>query len=407
MATSYGDIAKEFGLTPQTKAVMTKEQKGSLFIGIPRETTFQEKRVALTPDSVELLVNRGHQIRVESNAGAASKFTDREYSEAGAEIVFDKKQVYEANIVLKVAPPAEDEIDLLKFGQIIFSPVHLPTLNKEYIQKLMSKKVTSIAYEYLQDESGAYPIVRTVSEIVGSTAVLIAAEYLSNANKGQGVIFGGVLGIPPTRVVVLGAGTVGEYVTRAAFGLGANVKVFDNNIYKLSRLQNNVGQRVFTSVTNPTTLADELSRADVAVGAMHSKTGRTPVIVTEAMVANMKPGAVIVDVSIDQGGCFETSEMTTHDKPTFVKHDVVHYCVPNISSRVSKTASYALSNILTPVLLKVQEHGGFEKFLVNSAGTRNGVYLYKGSMCNQNMGRAFDLKYTNLDLIMSTRSFGS
>jgi len=258
-----------------------------------------------------------------------------------------------------------------------------------------------LAYEYLQDESGAYPIVRAISEIAGSTAVLIASEYLSNVNKGQGVILGGIAGIPPTRVLILGAGIVGQNVARTALGLGATVKVFDNSVYKLMRLQDNLGHRIYTSVTNPSILQQELAKADVAVGAIHSESGRAPMIVTEDMVRSMQPGSVIIDVSIDQGGCFETSRITSHDKPVFIEHEVIHYCVPNISSRVSKTASFAISNILTPILLKTQKYGGFENYLLRSKGTRHGVYMYHGSLTNKHLSKKFQMKYTDLDLIMT------
>lgn len=400
-SSSFDDIAKEFGFRPQPETLAVRSKSDALFIGIPRESTFQEKRIALSPESVALLVNSGHRVIIESKAGEGSNFPDILYTEAGAEITADTKKVFEAHIIIKVAPPTMDEIDMLKFDQIVFSPLHLPSVSEEYIRKLMSKRVTAVAYEYLQDESGSYPIVRAVSEIAGSTAILIASEYLSNVSKGQGIILGGISGVPPTKVVVLGAGVVGEYATRAALGLGATVKVFDNSIYKLMRLQNNIGQRIYTSVTNPTILGRELANADVAVGAIHSEHGRTPVVVSEAMVENMKSGSVIVDVSIDQGGCFETSDMTTHDKPTFIKHDVVHYCVPNISSRVSKTASLSISYIITPILLKTHKHGGFVRHMMRNAGIRNGVYLYKGSLTNEHLCRLFSIKYTNLDLIMT------
>jgi alanine dehydrogenase len=300
---------------------------------------------------------------------------------------------------MKVAPPTDQEINLLKLHQVIISPIHLPTLRKEYIEKLSSKKVTAIAFEYIKDEAHSYPIVRAMSEIAGSTALLLASEYLSNTSKGKGVLLGGITGVPPAKVVIIGAGVVGEFASRTALGLGAEVFVFDNNIYKLIRLQNNIGRRVFTSVINPAILGHELQEADVAVGAIHSGEGRSVMMVTEDMVSRMKAGSVIIDVSIDQGGIFETSKVTNHDDPVFKKYDVIHYCVPNIPSRVSRTASYALSSILTNLMLRASEHGGIEKLMLVDECTRHGAYLYKGHLTNKHFGERFAMKFTDLNLI--------
>jgi len=390
----------ELGLSTQTETIERPPDAHQLYIGLPRESSFQENRIALTPASVAILINNGHRVVVESNAGLGAHYQDQDYSEAGAEITLDKQKVFQAQIILKLAPLTEAELDLLHPVQILFSTLHLPTLTHEYLHRIMAKKITALAYEYLKDDSGSYPIVRATSEIAGSAAILIASEFLSNVNRGQGILLGGVSGVPPAKVVILGAGIVGENATRAALGLGAEIKVFDNDIYKLMRLQNHISHRVYTSVLNPDTLARELSDCDVAIGAIHSGRGRTPLIVTEEMVANMKKGAVILDVSIDQGGCFATSEITTHDKPTFVKYGVIHYCVPNIASRVAKSGSQVYSNILTPLLLKAHRQGGLEKLLWQSAGTRNGVYLYKGALTNNHLASRFQLKYTDLDLFL-------
>ena len=399
--TTISELANQVSLAPQEALLDVAPQKNKLYIGIPKEVAFQENRVALSPASVALLVNNGHQVIMESKVGERAGFSDQMYSESGAKIVYDTKEVFEANIILKVAPPTLSEIDFLKPGQTIFSALHLPTLTTNHIQKLMNKKVTAVSYEYIQDDSGLFPMVRTLSEIAGHAALLIAAEYLSNVNEGHGILLGGISGVPPAKVVILGAGVVGECATRTALGLGAEVRIFDNNLYKLMRLKNNVNAQVYTSVINPTTLMQELHEADVLIGAIHSESGRSPIIVTEEMVSNMKEGAVIVDVSIDQGGCIETSRVTTHLKPVFTQYGVIHYCVPNIASRVAKTASLAFSNVLTPILLKVNEYGGFEKLLSYSQGTRNGVYIYKGRLTNHHLSQRFELKYTDLNLLMS------
>ncbi|TVR77765.1 MAG: alanine dehydrogenase [Chitinophagaceae bacterium] len=384
----------------QEKPKLKSRNMQSLFIGIPRETAFQESRISLTPDAVKLLVNNGHRVLIESKAGEGAHFYDNEYMEAGGEIVFSKEKVYEAEVILKVAPPSEKDIEYLKMNQILITPIHLPTLKKECVLKLMQKKVTTLALEYVKDDSGFFPFVRSMSEIAGSSVMLIAAEILSGKPHGKGVLLGGISGVLPAKVVILGAGVVGEFAARTALGLGAEVRVFDNNIYKLMRMQNNIASRISTSTIVPEVLTEEIKNADVVVGAVHSEHGRSPMLVTEQMVSKMKAGSVIIDVSIDQGGCFETSDVTSHNNPTFKKYDVVHYCVPNIPSRVGRTASYALSNILGPnILMKASEYGGFEKMLQVDRHLRNGVYVYRGRLTNQHIGNLFDLNFTHLDLL--------
>jgi len=392
-----------FSLETKPEMLATQLKKGNLYIGVPKETSFQERRCALTPSSVKLLCNNGHRVVIEAGVGEGANFNDIDFSEAGAEIVHQIEKVFEANIILKVAPLTETETDLLKPNQLIFSPLHLPALREEYLRKLMNRRVTAIAYEYLKDNAGSFPVVRILSEIAGSSSILIASECLTNTNGGQGVLLGGLSALPPVKIVILGAGVVGEYAARAAIGLGAEIRVFDNNTYKLMRLQNNIGQRVYTSTINPDTLAFQLTTADVVIGAIHSETGSSPCIVNEQMVENMKSGAVIIDVSIDQGGCFETSEVTNHLKPVFTKHDVIHYCVPNIASRVSRTASMAFSHVISNLIMQIPQFGGFENLLYSSKGTRNGVYIYKGKLTNQFLGHRFDIQPTNLNLLMSSR----
>ncbi len=400
--STMSELAKA-ALQPQEMLLPVKERQGKLFIGVPKELSFQEKRVALNPKSVALLVNRGHRVVIEAGAGEKSSFSDHDYSEAGAEIAFDLERVFEAHIILKAAPPTAEEIQLMKMNQIVFSPLHLPTMEPEYVRALMNKKVTAFAYEYIKDDAGNFPVVRTLSEIAGSASILIASEYLSNTRDGSGILLGGISGVPPARVVILGAGVVGEFATRTALGLGAEVRVFDNNIYKLMRLQNNVNSRVFTSIIHPDLLMEELSKADVAVGGIHSESGESPCIVSEDMVRQMKPGSVIVDVSIDQGGCFETSRVTSHSKPTFVEYDVIHYCVPNIASRVARTSSAALSHVVTPILLNAQQDGGLERSIASHEGIRHGVYIYQGRLTNRHLSKRFKLKFTNLELLLAAK----
>lgn len=396
----FQELAKQASLQPQEQLLELKKGHLKLSIGVPKEITYQENRVPLTPSSVNLLVNNGHEIAIESGAGKNANFQDKQYSEAGAKIVYSKEEVYKAEIILKIDPPTKEEIDLMFAGQYLFSAIQMTNLSETYIKQLVNKKVTAIAYEFLKDQDDTLSIIRSMSEIAGSSAVLIGAEYLSNTRGGKGELLGGISGIPPTEVVIIGAGTVGEYAARTAVGLGANVKVFDNSLAKLRRLQNNLGIRVFTSILQPNIMSKALVAADLAIGALRSDEGRSPSVVSEDMVRNMKPGAVIVDVSIDQGGVFETSEITTHTNPTFIKHDVIHYCVPNIPSRVARTASYALSNIFSPIMLDIAEVGGFKNYFWESSIIRNGVYVYKGNLVKRHIGERFNMKYKDIDLLI-------
>ncbi|MBI2259118.1 MAG: alanine dehydrogenase [Flavobacteriia bacterium] len=393
-------LIKEGSFIPKEEMLEVKRKKGSLFIGIPKETSFQERRVALVPEAVSLLVSNGHRVLIESKSGENANFSDNEYSETGAEISYDAKEIFKCDIIFKVAPPSEDEVEMMTGNQTIISALQLSAQPKVILQKMMQKKITAIAWDYIQDEAGVYPIVRAMGEIAGTTSILIAGELLSSFQEGKGVMLGGIAGVQPTEVVIIGAGTVGEYATRAAMGLGASVKVFDSSLSRLRRLQNDIGRRIYTSVIQPKVLAKAVMRADLVIGALRAPLGRTPCVVTEEMVENMKEGSVIVDVSIDQGGCFETSEITNHKKPTFVKHGIIHYCVPNIASRVSRTASFALSNIFSPILLQMGDFGGSKELIKYDQGFRSGVYIYRGTLTSEVIGKVFDLKYKDIELLI-------
>ena len=401
MSTS-DDLLKSLaqGFMPQEEMLEVAPKRSKLQIGIPKETSIQERRVTLVPDAVAVLVNNGHEVIVETGAGDGSSFSDRDYSEAGATVVFSTEEVYKAKMILKVEPPTLQEIDLMQQGQLLISALQLPIQPKNFLKKLMAKKITAIAFDYIKDPQGMLPIVSVMSEIAGNTSILIAAEYLSNLHKGQGQMFGGISGVSPTEVVVVGAGTVGEFAARSAIGLGASVKVFDNNTHKLRRLQSMLGQRVATSVLQPKVLEKALKTADVVIGAISSTAGRAPIVVTEHMVSQMKDFSVIVDVSIDKGGCVETSEVTSHDAPIFSKYGVIHYCVPNIASRVSRTASFALSNVITPTILDTGEYGGLEVMIKSYMGIQNGVYVYKGVLTNKYLADTFGLPYKDINLLL-------
>jgi alanine dehydrogenase len=391
-------------LQPQAEMLAVKPKAGALTIGIPKAEVMQESRVALVPTAVATLTGYGFSVLVETGAGEKANYSDHRYSEAGAEICFSREKLFQSNVLLMVAPPTLEEIALFRPKQFIISPLHIPTITEEFVRKLLEKRVVAMAMEYIKDENGSFPLVRVMSELAGISVILSAAELMTSTGGGKGVLLGGIAGVPSAKVVVLGAGIVGESATRVALGLGADVRVFDNDVYKLMRLQRHVGQKLNTSTLNPYQLEKELLNADVVIGAVHSKTGRTPIIVPESIVEKMKTGSVIVDVSIDQGGCFETSEITSLDRPTFVKHGVVHYCVPNIASKVPRTASIAISNIFTPLLINAINSGGLDELLFENYGLRNGVYTYQGRLTNAYLGRRFGIKNTDLGLLMASRS---
>jgi alanine dehydrogenase len=397
-------ISPSISYQPLEETLDVKPKASQLNIGIPKEKSFNENRIALTPEAVGVLVANGHHVVVEYNAGEGSSFTNNNYSEAGAKIAYEAKEVFESDVIVKSAPVSENEVELLKPNQFIVSPIHMPLMKGELLEKMMAKKITALSFENLKDDTGHNPIVRSMSEIAGSAVMLIAAQYLSNANNGKGILLGGISGIPPTKVIIIGAGIVGEYVARTALAMGASVKVFDNDIYRLKRMQNNIGVRMWTSVIEPKILAKQLKTCDVAVGALaQAGGGRTPIVVSEEMVAAMRPGSVLLDISIDHGGCFETSEITSHEKPTFVKHGVIHYCVPNIPSGFARTASQAISNVLMPLILEASDEGGFDNLIWQKLNIRNGIYLFKGALTNFHISEKFGLKFTDLNLLIASR----
>jgi alanine dehydrogenase len=395
------DLARQTALTPKESPMALKKKEQRICIGLPKELASDENRIVLTPDAVAVLVRNGIEVRVETGAGAGAQFSDQSYSEAGAEIVNSHKEIFDCAIILKIEPLQPSEFDFLKAGSTLISTINLPKLSSEYFKKLNEKQVTAIAFELIEDKAGEFPVIRTISEIAGASAILIGSEYLSSANGGQGVILGGVTGVPPRNVVVVGAGTVGEFAVRSALGLGANIKVFDRQIYRLRRLQYAVGTRVYTSVIDSVNFPNALCEADLVVGALRSEFGFAPMVITEEMVSQMKPNSVIVDVAIDTGGCCETSEVTSHQRPVFKKYGVVHYCVPNISSRFAHTASEALSNIFAPVLMKAANLGGIHEMILHNKWFMKGVITHKGSVTHLNLAQRFNMRYKDLGLILS------
>jgi alanine dehydrogenase len=398
----YIRFSQAESLMPQEEMLEVQQSRSSLTIGLPKEISQQELRISLVPEAVNLLVANGHRVLVETGAGAGARFSDHDFSESGAQIVSTPIEVYQADIILKVAPPTNEEIDMLKDRKVLLSTVNLAHQVPSYFRSLIRKKTTALAFEYIQDAFGSFPLRRSISEIVGNASIMLAARYLADPEYGKGNMLGGFSGITPTEVVIIGAGTVGENAARVALGMGAMVKIFDDSIYRLRRIQYFLQNRIYTSIIQPKVLLKALQSADVVIGALHAVHGKTPCVVSEEMVKQMKAGSVIIDVSIDQGGCVETSRATTHQSPVFKQYDVIHYCVPNIASQVPHTASYSLSNFFSPILLSIGDEGGLDQLIRKDHGLARGLYLYKGILTNKYISDAFGLPYQDLDLLLAT-----
>ncbi|PLX05422.1 MAG: alanine dehydrogenase [Marinilabiliales bacterium] len=404
---SFGSASTNFSLgnpeklLPQEEMLEVGKKHQELSIAILKESTSNENRIPLTPLAVDLLVNNGHSVYIEGDAGKCANFQDRDYSEAGAQVLFDKEELLKKDIIIKVSSLTEEEIELMPGKQIIFTVLHPHNRTQKYFRSLMQKRITAMAFEYLKDQFGNHQIVRSMSEISGTTSVLIAAEYLSNVHNGKGEMLGGITGVTPTEVVVLGSGTAAEYAIKTAIGLGARVKVFDTDTHRLRQLQQKIGFRLYTSILLPKVVDKALRSADVVIGAFQNINGKHSFIVTEEMVQKMKMNSVIIDIDIDRGGTFETSKLTTHSNPVFIEHGVIHYCVPNIASRVARTASYALSNIITPVILDIGFCGGIKQLIKESVGVRSSVYLFNGILTNNYVGELHDISSKDIDLLLA------
>jgi alanine dehydrogenase len=391
----------QHSLLPQPEMLEVKSTSKKLRIGIPFEQDKNENRIAITPLAVELLVAQGNEVFIEKGAGERSNFSDNDFSEKGGQITDSRPIIFQSDVILKVSPLTPEEIALLKGNQLLISAINIGTGTKEYLLSLMRKRITTVGYELIQDDQKSLPVVRSMSEIIGSTAVLKAAEYLSHSGIGKGKILGGITGVNPSEVVILGSGTAAEHAARIALGLGAVVKVFDHSIYRLGRLQNNIYQRVFTSIIQPTILANAIQTADIIIGALDMMDPASRYIISEDLVMQMKKGSVIIDTSIDQGGCFETSRVTSHQDPIYIEHGIVHYCVPNIASTVARTASYALSNIFAPILSKMGDSASLSSFIKYNYGFRQGVYIYNGILTNNQIGSYFDIPSKDIDLLVA------
>ncbi len=388
-------------ILPEEKLLKIENSKKKITIGIPKETDENENRIGLVPQSVELFTSYGFEIIIEEGAGKKAKFSDNDYSEVGAQITEDRKKVYGADIVLKIAPPTIEDLNLMNPGKVLLSSFHTVIQTKDILDAFKAKRITGIGFEYIKDDDDYFPFVRSMSEIAGNAAIMIASELLSTTAKGMGKLLGGITGVNPAEVVIIGAGTVGENAARTALALGASIKVFDNSIYKLRSIKAKLGQNIYTSVLQPRVLENALKKADVVIAGKWVDEGHPEIIITRDLIRNMKKGAVIIDVSIDKGGILETSRMTTHKKPTFTEHGIIHYGVPNIASKYARTSSYAISNLLEDLLLELATAPSLEFALKENTSLRTGTYMYKGILTNASIGEFFDVGYRDINLIIS------
>lgn len=395
---------EQIGLKTLEKHLIRSKSKVSLKIGLPKEISNDERRVTLTPGGVSILKANGHEIFIEKGAGEDANFPDREYADAGAEIAYSAQDVFKkSDLILKIAPLVEEEFDLLENDQSLISALHMGSQSVEYLEKLIEKSITGIGYEFIRGEDKEFPIVRMMHEITGSMSVQIAAHYLESMSGGQGIMLGGISGVPPATVVILGAGITGEYAARTALGYGAQVFVMDTDLTALRRLENALDRRIITAVANHQYLNTALKFADIIIGAAMAEGERSPCWVTEDMVAGMKAGSVIVDTVIDQGGCVATSKPTTHSNPVYSQHDVIHHCVPNIPANVPRTATYALNNVLVPYILAIGDAGGVKECLWENVALRNGTYTYKKHITKKSLAKMFNKPFREIEMLIASQ----
>ncbi len=395
---------EQIGLKTLEKHLIRSKGNVSLKIGLPKEISNDERRLTLTPGGVSTLKANGHEIFIEKGAGDSANFTDHEYADAGAEIAYSPEDVFnKSDLILKIAPLCPQEFDLLQPDQALISALHMGSQTEQYLEALAGKSITGIGYEFIRGEDKEFPIVRMMHEITGSMSVQIAAHYLESMSGGQGIMLGGISGVPPATVVILGAGITGEYAARTALGYGAQVFVMDTDLTALRRLENALDRRITTVVANHQYLSSILKFADIIIGAAMAEGERSPCWVTEDMVAEMKSGSVIVDTVIDQGGCVETSKATNHSDPVYSKHEVIHYCVPNIPANVPRTATYALNNVLVPYILAIGDAGGIKECLWENVALRNGTYSYKKHVTKKALAKMFNLPYREIEMLIASQ----
>ena len=395
---------EQIGIKTLEKRLIKSESNRSLKIGLPKEISNDEGRISLTPGGVAVLKANGHDIYIEQDAGQEANFVDHEYADAGAEISLSTEDLYEkSEIILKVAPPTPEEFELLDDGHLLFSALHIGNTTEEFLQVLINRCDAAIGYEFIESENGEFPVVRMMHEITGSMSVQIAAHYLEKGGNGQGIMLGGISGITPSTVVILGAGITAEYAARTALGYGAQVFVMDDNLARLRHLENVLDRRIITATASQPYIASALEHADVVIGAAMVEGEQAPILVTEPMVANMKSGSVIVDTVIDQGGCIATSHPMTRTDPVYTECGVIHYCVPNIPSNVARTATYALNNVIAPFMLAIGDAGGIEQCIWQNTELRNGTYVYKNHLTKKSLSKLFDMPYRDIEMLIASQ----
>ncbi len=402
--SKFSYVEETLLITREMKKEKVKS-RNQLTIGIPKENCEEEKRLAFTPEAVDMIVEAGHRVVLETEAGLGINYSDAHYSSSGAEIVEEKEDVFQSDIIFKISPPSINEINMIKQRATICSMLQLPDFSKETILAMAGKKISGVGYELIAEDDGkCYPVRTAISEIEGAAAISVASELLSNTHGGKGVLMGGVPGVSPTEIVIIGAGAAGAIAARAALALGATIKIFDNDVNKLRNIQSVLGRTLFTSVFQPNVLLNAFRTADVVIGAMRYINAVSSVryVITEDIIKTMKKGALIIDLRINQGGCFETTCFLPKDHPDiFEKYGVLHYCVPNLSSRVARTASMALSNIFTPFIIQQGESGGFTGMTQSDYGLHSGLYMYGGKLVNPYVARHFNLPSNDIGLFLS------
>lgn len=374
----------------------------ALTIGIPKENKRFEKRLGLTPETVALLVDEGHKVILESGAGLPINYSDNYYSESGAHIVDSKAEVFEANLILKMSPPTLQEVRLMRPRATVFSFLQQPMLSTTVLEAMSAKRINALAYDLVYDDSGSSPFATAIAEIEGASAITLAAELMSNANGGKGILMGGVPGVSPTEVVIIGADVAGTVAARAALGLGAMVKVFDNDVSKLRIMEQYLGCSLFTSTLQPNVMRNSFRSADVLIGAMEYINKPHRDRISEDLIRELKQGAIVIDLRLAQGGCFETTmEACLPGAPTMYQmHNVLHFCEMSISSRVARTASIALSNVFSSLFMQMANAGGVVGLAQSDRGYSSGFYMFSGKMVNAYVANLFNLGVNDIGLFL-------
>jgi alanine dehydrogenase len=392
---------RENAAIPQELLKEMGSPRHPLTIGVPKENLKVERRLAFTPEAVDMIVDAGHRVVLEQGAGAGVNYSDAAYAGAGANIS-SREQAFDCDLVFKIAPPTIEDIAYMKKKTTVCSMLQMPDISTEAIQAMAEKAISAVGYELMSPDGLTFPVRNSISEIEGAASVSVASELLSNDKGGKGILMGGVAGVSPVEVVIIGAGVAGTVAARAALALGAVVKIFDSDVWKLRKLQNDLGNPVFTSVFQPNVLVNAFKSADVVIGAMRYINDPVRYIISGDAVKTMKKGALLIDLRVNQGGCFETTCFLPSNHPMiFEKYGVLHYCVPNLSSRVARTTSMALSNIFTPLIVRMGEVGGVAGITKIDMTFRSGLYMYSGKLVNAYVAKHFNLPANDIGLYLS------